>query len=112
MPTPWFRRARNAGELTVYNKGGAWSHFVEKALVTFNGLGFPVKLVATDDERNALIVVKLSMGPDSITSWGQTVSTGANFDVTELHGRTKPLTEIHERKKTDEIIFAGIFLPG
>src|ERR1041384_3361722 len=100
MPTPWFRRARRAGELTVYNKADAWSHAVEKALVTFNGLGFPVKLVATDDERNALIVVKLSMGPDSLTSWGMTVSTGADFDAKELHGRTKSLTEIRERKKT------------
>jgi hypothetical protein len=112
MPTPWFRRVKQAGELTVFNNGGTWSSDVEKALATFNGLGFPVKLVKTTDEKNALIKVKLAMGPDSVSSWGNTVSTKSDFDPSFLHGLTVPLTEIHERKRTFEIIFAGIFLPG
>ncbi|MGH9820191.1 MAG: hypothetical protein ACRD43_08465, partial [Pyrinomonadaceae bacterium] len=113
MPTPWFRRAKASGQLTVVNKAGAWSTAVNKALATFNGLGFPVTLVAGTDEKNANIVVKLSMGPDSATSWGQTASTGSDFDPKKLHGLTVPLTETHERpRKTFEIIFAAIFLPG
>jgi len=112
MPTSWFRRVKRSGELTVFNNAGAWSSEVERALTTFNSLGFPVKLVKTADEKNALIKVKLAMGPDSLSSWGKTVSTKRDFDVTELHGLTIPLTEINERKKTYEIIFAGIFLPG
>ena len=102
MPTPWFRRVKQAGELTVFNSGGAWSSDVEKALATFNGLGFPVKLVKSTDEKNALIKVKLAMGPDSVSSWGNTVSTKSDFDPNSLHGVTVPLTEIHERKKTFE----------
>jgi len=113
MPTPWFRRARAAGELTVFNKAGAWSAAADKALATFNSLGFPVKLVATKDEKNANIVVKLSVGADSVTNWGKTASTGSGFDPKILHGLTVPLTEIHEKpRKTIEIIFAAIFLPG
>ena len=113
MPTPWFKRVRSAGELSVFNKAGAWSAAATKAMATFNGLGLPVKLVKTDDEKNANIVVKLSMGPDSQTSWGQKATTGTDFDPTILHGLTVPLTETHEKpRKTFEIIFAAIFLPG
>jgi hypothetical protein len=112
MPTFWFRRFRQSGQLTVFNKAGAWKPSADKALATFNTLGFPVKLVATDDEKNANIVVKLSAGADSLTSWGNKVSTGSKFDPAVLHGLTVPVTEIHEKKKTFEIIFAGIFLPG
>jgi hypothetical protein len=112
MPTPWFKRFRASGQLSVFNKGGAWSAATDKAMATFNSLGFPVKLVAAEDEEHALIVVKLAMGADSVTNWGKKVTTGPNFDPTKFHGSTRPLTEIHERKKTYEIIFAAIFLPG
>jgi hypothetical protein len=112
MPTPWFRRFRQAGELSVFNKAGVWASAADRALATFNTLGFPVRLVRTEDEKNALIVVKLSTGPDSQESWGKKASTNDNFDAARLHGLTVPLTEIHERKKTFEIIFAAIFLPG
>ena len=89
-----------------------WASAADRALATFNTLGFPVRLVRTEDEKNALIVVKLSTGPDSQESWGKKASTNDNFDAARLHGLTVPLTEIHERKKTFEIIFAAIFLPG
>jgi hypothetical protein len=112
MPTPWFKRFRESGQLTVFNKGGAWSSSVDKALATFNSLGFPVKLVATKDEKNANVVVKLSMGPDSVTNWGQIAKTGKDFDPKLLHGYTSTLTEVDERKKTYQIIFAAVFLPG
>src|SRR5258708_38913475 len=111
MPTPWYRRVRAAGELTVFNKAGTWSAAADKARATFNGLAFPVKLKATDDEKNANIVVKLSMGADSQDSWGKTASTGSHFDPKILHGLTVPLTDIHEKpKKTFEAIFAAGFL--
>jgi len=112
MPTSWFRRVKQAKELTVFNKAGAWSSVATKAIATFNGLNFPVKLTATTDERNANIVVKLSAGPDSQTSWGQTASTGSDFDPTILHGLTITLMEVNDRKHTTEIVFAAIFLPG
>ena len=102
MPTPWFRRFRQAGELSVFNKAGVWASAADRALATFNTLGFPVRLVRTEDEKNALIVVKLSTGPDSQESWGKKASTNGNFDAARLHGLTVPLTEIHERKKTFE----------
>ena len=113
MPTTWYKRVQRSGKLTVFNKAGAWAHEAETALATFNGLGFPVTLEKTDDEKNANIVVKLSKGADSQTNWGKTANTGADFDPTILHGLTVPLTEIHEKpRKTFEIIFAAIFLPG
>lgn len=112
MPTPWFRRVRRAGKLGVFNKAGAWKAIVDKALVTFNSLGFPVQLVATTDEKNAEIVVKLSIGPDSEPHWGQTTETGPEFDPKLLHGRTSTITEHDERRNRHEISFAGIFLPG
>jgi hypothetical protein len=53
------------------------------------------------------------MGPDSQTSWGKKATTGSDFDPSILHGLTVPLTETHEKpRKTFEIIFAAIFLPG
>ena len=113
MPRQWFRHAQKSGHLTVFNKGGAWSHEVETARTTFNSLGFPVTLDKADDEKNANIVVKLAMGPDSQKSWGKTASTRTDFDPKVLHGSTATLVEEHDKpKKTFEVIFAAIFLPG
>lgn len=113
MPTAWFRRVQRAGELTVFNKAGSWSSAMLKALTTFNSLNFPVKLTETKDEKNANIVVKVSTGSDSITSWGNTAKTGADFDPKLLHGLTSTVVETHQKPRpTREIVFAGIFLPG
>jgi hypothetical protein len=113
MPTSWYKRVKNSGKLTVFNKSGAWAGAVDKARATFNGLGFPVTLDSTSDEKNANVVVKLSNGPDSQTSWGNTASTNSDFDPKTLHGQTITITEIHEgRTKRIEVVFAAIFLPG
>jgi|SRR5215469_8543694 len=112
MPVPWFRRVRQAGELSVFDKAGSWSKATAKAVATFNGLNFPVKLVKTTDEKNANIVVKLANGADSQSSWGNTASTDSDFDPTRLHGLTVSIIETHERRKTTEVIFAAIFLPA
>ncbi len=107
MPTPWFRRYRKEGQLTVFNKGGAWTAAVNTAIATFNGLGFGVKLVPTNDERNANIVVKLSNGSETYPHPSKTITT--NFDAKELHGRAHTLSD---GKRGLEIFFAIAFLPG
>ena len=107
MPTPWFRRFRKEGQLTVFNSGGSWSGAVNTAVATFNGLGFGVRLVPTTDERNANIVVKLSNGAETYPHPSKPIS--ANFDATDLHGRARTLSD---GKKGLEIFFAIAFLPG
>lgn len=108
MPTPWFRRYRKEGQLTVFNKAtGSWSIAVNKSIATFNGLGFGVKLVPTNDESNANIVVKLSNGAETYPHPSKKIIV--NFDATDLHGRAKTLSD---GKKGLEIFFAIAFLPG
>jgi len=107
MPTPWFRRFRKEGRLTVFNKAGAWSAAVNSSINTFNALGFGVKLVPTADERNANIVVKLSNGKETYPHPSKTITV--DFDATELHGRAKTLSD---GRKGLEIFFAIAFLPG
>lgn len=107
MPTPWFRRFRKEGQLTVFNKGGAWSAAVNSSIATFNGLGFGVKLVPTNDERNANIVVKLSDGKETYPHPSKPITV--NFNAEELHGRARTLAD---GKKGLEIFFAVAFLPG
>ncbi len=109
MPTPWFRRYRKEGQLTVFNAGGSWSAAVNTAVTTFNSLGFGVKLVPTNDERNANIVVKLSpTGSETYTHPSKTITT--SFNAKDLHGRARTLAE--PGKKGLEIIFAVAYLPG
>jgi hypothetical protein len=113
MPTAWYKRAQTAGALTVFSKAGKWAHEVEKARLTFNNQGFPVTLNKADDEKHADIVVKLSTGPDSQTSWGDTASTDSDFDPKRLHGQTVTITKIYEGRKTRiEVTFAAVFLPA
>jgi len=112
MPTPWLKRIQEGGQLTVFNKGGTWAHSVGKALATFNSLGFPVKRVSEKEEKKANIVAKVSQGPDSYDYYGNTAKTPSGFTADGLHGATSTLTEVNDRKKTFEIIFAAIFLPG
>ncbi len=107
MPTPWFRRFRKEGQLTVFNNGGSWSAAVNTAIATFNGLGFGVKLVSTTDERNANIVVKLSDGKETYPHPSKTITT--TFDATDLHGRARTLAD---GNKGLEIFFAVAYLPG
>ena len=107
MPTPWFRRFRKEGQLTVFNNGGSWSKAVGSAITTFNGLGFGVRLVPTTDERNANIVVKLSNGSETYSHPHKQITT--SFDAKELHGRAHTLSD---GEKGLEIFFAIAFLPG
>ncbi len=107
MPTPWFRRFRKEGQLTVFNKGGSWAAAINKAILTFNSLGFGVKLVPTNDERNANIVVKLSDGKETYPHPRKSISV--DFDATELHGRAQTLSD---GRRGLEIFFAIAFLPG
>lgn len=107
MPTPWFRRFRKEGKLTVFNKGGSWSTAVTNSIATFNGLGFGVQLVPTNDERNAHIVVKLSNGKETYAQPQKSITV--DFDATDLHGRARTLSD---GRKSLEIFFAITFLPG
>jgi hypothetical protein len=108
MPTPWLKRIRETGQLKVFNKAGAWSHAVDKALSTFNTLSFPVKLVAeTKEERSADIVVILSAtGKETYKHYGDEVTV--DFPADLLHGKTKTLAD----HKPLQVFFAAIFLPG
>ncbi|MGD9562391.1 MAG: hypothetical protein AB7F88_10485 [Pyrinomonadaceae bacterium] len=107
MPTPWFRRFRKEGQLTVCNRGGSWTAAVNTSINTFNGLGFGVRLVPTNDERNANIVVKLSNGSETYPHPSKRITT--SFDATELHGRAHTLAD---GRRGLEIFFAIAFLPG
>lgn len=106
MPTKWMKRFKESGQLTIYNKAGAWSSSVDAAINTFNNLGFGVKLVKHNDEYNANIVVKLSMGSENYNHAGDTIAV--NFPAEKLHGRA--VTVAHPRLK--ELYFAAVFLPG
>lgn len=112
MPTPWLKRIRETGQLSVHTIAGAWAAAVDKSVVTFNGLGFPVRLVNEKEENKANIVVKLSSGPDSYKHYVDVAATGSDFDASRLHGLTSTLTDSNDRKKKYEIFFAAIFLPG
>lgn len=106
MPTPWLKRIKKTGQLTVHNKAGAWAPAVTSAMTTFNSLGFGVTLVAEKEEKSANIVVKLSDGKETYSYYGDTAK--ADFDAEKLHGQASTLVD----KKKMEIFFAVIFLPG
>lgn len=108
MPTPWFKRYRDTGELKVFSKAKAWATPVKDAIATFNSQGFGVKLVTTDVEKDANIVVILTNGPDKYKYYGDTADTGPNFKGDTLHGSAVTLTD----QKRNEIFFAAVFLPG
>jgi hypothetical protein len=38
MPTPWLKRIRETGQLTVFNKATAWAVPVDAAVKSFNKL--------------------------------------------------------------------------
>ncbi|WP_367870341.1 hypothetical protein [Luteolibacter sp. Populi] len=106
MPTPWLKRIRTTGQLTVHNRAGAWAVAVDAAISKFNVLGFPVKLAAEKVETSANVVVKLSNGAETYTHYGD--SATAQFDAAKLHGQTSTMAD----KKRNAIFFAVIFLPG
>jgi hypothetical protein len=106
MPTPWLKRIRKTGQLTVHNRAGAWATSVDAAVTTFNSLGFGVKLVSEKEEKSANIVVKLSDGSEVYEYYGDTAT--ARFRADELHGQTSTLVDLKKR----EIFFAVVFLPA
>jgi hypothetical protein len=106
MPTPWLKRIRKTGQLTVNNKASAWATAVDTAVTTFNNLGFGVNLVSEKEEKSANIVVKLSDGSEVYEHYGDKAT--AKFPADELHGQTSTLVD----QKKHEIFFAVIFLPG
>ena len=106
MPTPWLGRIRRTGQLTVFNKAGAWGSALTAAIATFNGLSFGVRLVATDKESEANIVAKLSDGKETYPYFGQSIAV--DFQADDLHGRSRTLVD----GKRMEIFFAVAFLPG
>lgn len=106
MPIPWLKRIRQTGQLTVHNKAGAWTKEVAAAIVTFNNLGFGLKLVNEAEEKSANIVVKLSNGSETYQYYGDSIVV--KFDAAKLHGEARTLVDM----KRKEIFFAAIFLPG
>jgi hypothetical protein len=108
MPTPWFKRIKETGQLKVFSKAGAWSNAVDAAIKSFNALSFGVKLVAEKEEKSANIVVILAHGTASYKYYGDTASTKSDFKADKLHGYTSTLVD----EKKNEIFFAAIFLPG
>ena len=106
MPTPWLKRIRETGQLTVHNKARTWAVPVDAAIARFNTLGLSLKLVSEKNETSANVVVTLSAGGDSYTYYGDTAK--ARFDASIMHGQTTTLAD----KKRNEIFFAVIFLPG
>jgi hypothetical protein len=108
MPTPWLKRIRETGQLTVFNKGGAWADSVIAAMATFNALPFDVELVAERDEKSANVVVILANGPSQYKREGYTVKPSASFRFDQFTGETVTLTDT----RLNAIFFAAIFLPG
>ena len=113
MPTPWLKKIRDTGKLTVYNGGAEWKTAIEKAIATFNSLGFPVTLAAESNIDSANIVVKLAKGADKHTFkssyYGDpTVKTSAKFNPAFPHGDTRVVVD----PDRNEVVFAVTFLPG
>jgi len=108
MPTPWLNRIRETGQLTVFNKGGAWINSINAAIRTFNTLPFSVKLVAAKEEKSANVVVILAHAPQHYTRDGTTVDTDRGYNFDQFQGDTETFTE----KRLNAIFFAVIFLPG
>jgi hypothetical protein len=108
MPTPWLKRVVAAGQLTVFNKAGAWTDSVNTAMASFNNLAFGVSLVAEKKESAANIVVILAHGPTTYRQGPNVTKTEQDFTVERLHGETRTL--IDDRLKA--IFFAAVFLPG
>jgi len=105
MPTPWMKRVRQSGQLSVKNLGGAWAGSVDTAIVTFNSLNLGVKLVNGNNENEPNIIVKISSGAETFTHYGDSITV--NFPADQLHGRAKTLVD-----RRNEIYFAAVFLPG
>ena len=99
---------RETGQLTVFNKGGAWAHSVNAAITTFNNLPFKVGLVAAKEEKSANVVVILASGPQHYTRDGNIVKTDSSFKFNQFHGLTITLAD----GVPEAIFFAVIFLPG
>src|SRR6476646_8403318 len=102
MPTPWKKKTKDSGQLLYFNAGAAWSANIDKAATSFYNLGCSVKFIAPTEKKNANVVIKLSMGADSETFDGSTLSTSTGFDPARLHGSTKTLTEVNDLAKTAE----------
>ncbi len=108
MPTPWLKRIRETGQLTVFNKGGAWANSINAAITTFNHLPFKVGLVAAKDEKSANVVVILATAHKSYTRDGNTINTDSSFKLNQFHGQTITLAD----GVPETNFFAVIFLPG
>ena len=108
MPTPWLKRIVATGQLTVFNKAGAWTDSVNTAMASFNNLAFGVTLVAAKKESSADIVVLLAHGPQQYTHGPDTTQTTWDFTLEHLHGETRTLIDDHLKA----IYFAAVFLPG
>lgn len=106
MPTKWMKWMREEKQLKVHNMGGSWSAAVDKAIITFNNLGFGVKLVPEREKHKAQIVVKLSNGAEVFEQIDDKIIV--DFPADGMHGRASTIA--HPRRK--EIYFAGVFLPG
>jgi hypothetical protein len=108
MPTPWLKRIVATGQLTVFNKAGAWTDSVTTAMASFNNLAFGVTLVAAKKESSADVVVILAHGPQKYKHGPDTIQTTWDFTVEHLHGETRTLID----GNLDAIYFAAVFLPG
>lgn len=108
MPTPWLKRIASTGQLTVFNKAGAWKDSVDKAIGSFNSRAFGVTLVAGKKESSADIVVLLAHGPEKYKHGPDTTETTEDFTVERLHGETRTLID----DRLNAIFFAAVFLPG
>lgn len=113
MPNKWRDHIRRSGELTVHNMAGKWAPSVTRAMAIFNGLGFGVRLVSTQQMAGAHIVVKLSL--QNADSHKHKVGRdeyviAVNFDAGGVHGKARTLVE--QNRGGEEIFFAAVFLPG
>jgi hypothetical protein len=120
MPTPWTREVLDAKKLRVFNKGGAWSGVVSKAVSTFNTLALGVTLELEKVETEADIVVVLANAAMTYPYKGRRqypdeklkTSTRNGFRPDILHGYCHTLTRLGRRGTPGELFFATIFLPG
>ncbi len=108
MPTPWLKKMRKAGQLSVHNKAKSWSVAVDDGIKSFNALNLGLKLVVEKEEKKADIVMVLAGKSSTYTHRGNTVSTPAGFKPEGFHGQTSTLMYVDPK----EIFFACIFLPG
>ena len=109
MATPWNKKVKDSGKLSVYNGlTGKWSNTFQIALPAFNDLtkasGLKIELVAETNELSANVLMNVGDGVVTFAGQSKTISGS-------VHGKTIHVSNDNENDQFT-LIRAAIFLPG